>query len=212
MIPPIALPPALDAQRKKRIRSRLIRFFVWMILLTLVLVFGGERLFGALGEYQWRLYVVLYLALCLATGVPLKLLEPDWSAKIEKVQADTRISSVRTRSYATLVAGAKRPAAVGRRVELYLVVRTESGRRFRRKVAIEDQLDDYHVGDFVYHFRGWERILILPAKQSDTIPCLYCGTRNRADAEICPVCDYPLVKPEKPKDDPYAWYYEIDQS
>ena len=191
--------------RKKLLRIA-IKFIVFEAFFTLaVILFAVFMLSKADSIARWTISISLILISAFLFDVPEILHERAWSGEITKVD-------VRTRSVAYSYG-----ARLRRRDEnvIYLTVKTDKGKILEKEVAvfpepartqmyasnrgysvgkIEHHLEDYKVGDYVYHFFGIDRLLVIPRKPTEFCNCIVCGQRNSDKDDFCWNCEHTLLK------------------
>lgn len=180
-------------------------FALLEIVIIILLVLVGERLFSALGDVGQMLCYIVLLALPVAiTRFPIKLIDKTWSGEVTKVDVQT-VSAFTNEG---------KPRRYTQN-EVYLTVQRTDGRIVSHKVEVfgaktdraaaiamdsytavkpEHFLDKYKVGCTVYHFYGIKRLFIINPEQKDITMCIVCGRENRADADVCWDCGYSLIK------------------
>lgn len=200
------LPSDIRKYAKKRLLRMALKFIVFEVLFTLaVILFAVFILSKADGIIRWTICISLIIISVCLFEVPEILHERAWSGEITKVD-------IRSRSVAYSWGGRLR-----RRDEnvIYLTVKTDKGKTIEKEVAIfsepskaqmyasnrgysvgnvEHHIEDYHVGDHVYHFFGIERVLVVPKKPTGFCNCIVCGQRNSVNDDVCWDCGHTLLK------------------
>jgi len=59
---------------------------------------------------------------------------------------------------------------------------------------LDDHLDNFKIGDIVYHFYGLKRPCILHNSRNEFTYCVICGYRNFASDDTCSGCGHSLIK------------------
>jgi hypothetical protein len=194
------LPQDILETVRKRSKKRILRCVVMEIAILLFLMTLGERIFSAMGGVlQYTVYAFLLVLPCLLTGLPKALTDRDWSGTVTRVRVKTKTT------YTT-------DAQILQNIVILTLV-DPKGKPFRKTVAahnvqaskggihlgtsntkVEHYINDYQVGDRVYHFRGLPYPLVVGPNYKDRITCVICGHETQSDRNRCWNCDHSLLK------------------
>ena len=143
----------------------------------------------------------LYIIPFFASGLPFKLIDKSWSGVVTEVFIKEETG--------TYTSGGSRSFPYVKNV-IYLQVQKDNGKEVRvaaREFGIRSHagfpvpneggvtmhLDEYCVGDRVYHFYGLKHNYIVKNK-SEIIECVICGSHNPKERSDCLNCGYSLIK------------------
>ena len=151
-------------------------------------------------------HTLLVMVLCIipfvVAKVPWSLIDKSWNGVVTEVYVKDEMGT-----YTAYHGGHPRPYP---KYVIYLKVRTSNGeekhiavREFGLRVHVAfpvpnegdvtKHIDEYSVGDRVYHFYGLKHYYI--EKQSfDMVECVVCGTQNHKDRDDCIECGHSIVK------------------
>ena len=143
----------------------------------------------------------LYIIPFFASGLPFKLIDKSWSGVVTEVfikeETGTYTSGgIRSFPYVKNVIYLQVQKDNGKEVR---VVAREFGIRSRAGFPVPNEgdvtmhLDEYCVGDRVYHFYGLKHNYIVKNK-SEIIECVICGSHNQKERSDCLNCGYTLIK------------------
>lgn len=135
------------------------------------------------------------------SGVPFKLIDKSWMGTVTDVSVKAETG--------TYIAGGGKAFPYDKNV-IYLKVRTDNGeekcipaREFGirshpgfpvpNEGDITQHLNDYSVGDKVYHFYGLKYNYMVK-KNYDMIECVVCGCYNQQVRDHCINCGHSLIK------------------
>jgi hypothetical protein len=201
----VKLPEDVRRFRNRRLIRKGFLCAASLLAMALLLYFAGDRLFSALGKSRVIMEVFLMLLPFYFTKFPWILKDSSWRGEV----ISSRIATERQ----AVGGGASRRA--GRRLVdvnvLYLTVRKEDGTEMEtvaaqfistKKYASKDlpygravEYENLYLpGDFVYHFYGINRLLVLHPHTNDHVSCLVCGSRNRYSSHSCWECGHTLPK------------------
>ena len=150
-------------------------------------------------------YIIVVIFLCavpfFVSRFPFKLIDSSWHGVVTEV-------TVKTETGTYTAAGTK--AFPYDKNVIYLKVKRDDGKELRipaREFGIRNHpgftvpnegditkhLNDYLIGDHVYHFYGLKHNRIV--KQNfEMIECVVCGTQNTNVRDDCINCGYSLIK------------------
>ena len=143
----------------------------------------------------------LYIIPFFASGLPFKLIDKSWSGVVTKVFIKEETG--------TYTSGGSRSFPYVKNV-IYLQVQKDNGKEVRvvarefgtrshagfpvpNEGDVTMHLDEYCVGDRVYHFYGLKHNYIVKNK-SEIIECVICGSHNQKERSDCLNCGYTLIK------------------
>lgn len=188
--------------RKKVIRC--VAIFSALEIIALLTVVLSWKYFAA--ETNPVFHTIFILVLCvtpfLVTKFPWSIIDKSWNGIVTEVYVKDEMGS-----YTAFKGGQPRPYP---KYVIYLKVKTDSGEEKRIAVRefglrvhvgfpvpnegdVTKHVDEYSVGDRVYHFYGLKHYYI--EKQSfDMVECVVCGTQNHKDRDDCIECGHSIVK------------------
>ena len=150
-------------------------------------------------------HIGILLLVCAApfyfSGFPWKLIDRSWCGtvtdiSVEQEQGVCHTSAGRGHPYIKNVIYLKVKKDNGK--EVYIAAK-EFGIRHHKCFPVPNEgdvtkhLEDYSVGDRVYHFYGLKYNYIVK-KNSDMIECVVCGLQNHKKRDDCLNCGYSLIK------------------
>ena len=150
-------------------------------------------------------YIIVVIFLCaipfFVSGFPFKLIDRSWHGVVTDVIVKSETG--------TYTAAGTKAFPYDKNV-IYLKVKRDDGKELRipaREFGIRNHpgftvpnegditkhLNDYSIGDHVYHFYGLKHNRIV--KQNfEMIECVVCGTQNTNVRDDCINCGYSLIK------------------
>ena len=177
---------------RKNILKRVISFVLLEILLGMILLFFGNTLFRTeVKVFQYSCYLLVVLVPFAITGVPFKLIDRSYCGRVEKVEIKTTYDN-KTPLKPTL-------ENTYTKNTIYLSIRCSDGNLIRKKAyegpaKLQQHLDTYQVGDFVFHLYGSKYTVVLPNKKQSHVQCLICGCANDKTEDTCRNCGGLLLK------------------
>ena len=150
-------------------------------------------------------HIGILLLVCAApfyfSGFPWKLTDRSWCGTVTDISIEEeigihRISLGRGGTYTKHVVYLTVKKDLGNEVQ---IVAREFGIRYRKGFPVPNEgdvtkhLEDYSVGDRVYHFYALEHNYIAK-KNLDMIECVVCGSQNHKKRDNCLNCGYSLIK------------------
>lgn len=208
------LPSDIQNYAKKQMVKKILLFLCYLVLSALILS-------GLIPSLPRHMGFIPILLLCLgAIGVSayfskvfFLVIDRNWKGKILDVKVETKTGSYsgygKTRlcekNTILLVVEKENGKQIGVTAETF-VSKSEGGENVRIGMEYqyaehvlcgkpEEFLRKYHVGDTVYHFRGIDRNLYVPASPQSLTCCIVCGTENDVTKDVCYQCGHSLIKP-----------------
>ena len=208
------LPSDIQNYAKKQMVKKILLFLCYLALSALILL-------GLIPSLSRHMGFVPILLLCLAaigasayfSKVYFLVLDSNWRGKILDVKVETKTGSYshygKTRlcekNTILLVVEKENGKQIGVTAETF-VSKSDSGENVRigREYQYaehvlcgkpEEFLKKYRIGDTVYHFRGIDWNLHIPASLQSLTTCIVCGTENDISKDVCYQCGHSLVKP-----------------
>ena len=187
------LPQDLKSISKKAFLKQIIPLAAAEIVVCLVLGFFGKDLFppdrfGSAFPLLYRGIAILLPIVILVK--PRKLFDRTFFGIVERVDVKT-VSDFERRF---------KPSLEGHyyRNEMTLWIKTDEGKRVRKKVYSErakkaEYLEQYKVGDRVFHLYGSPVVVRLPEIEAEGLDCLVCGGKNGASSDVCTHCGHTLI-------------------
>ena len=206
------LPRDIQSLIKKRIVLRIIAFlFLEALSVFLILAISNSY-------YDFNLISLIAVCLVLilfpfvASGFPHKLIDKPWRGRIVSVDVETK-------SDACMVGGKPH---IYIKNSIVLTIEKENGKFCTKEVlslgssaknadygweyrsaqfgsghyAIGDvthDIENYHVGDEVYHFYGLDDLIVRREGGRSIVECVACSTTNPAHRRECFNCGHTLV-------------------
>ena len=200
------LPSDIRRYVRKRLFRIAMKFIVFEAFFTFAVILLAIFMISKVNDIvRWTICISLILISVCLFEVPQILHERACGGEITKVDIRTRYVA-----YSWGVTLRCRYENV-----IYLAVKTDRGKVIEKEVAafseanrvqryapnrgysvgnVEHHIEDYQVGDYVYHFFGIDRILVVPKKPTGFCNCIVCGQRNSVDDDFCWDCEYTLIK------------------
>lgn len=206
------LPEDLVSYSRKYITKRIVLFTVLFVAFSLILYFFGNIILPTdVLPFRISFYILVLLVPFAVTGVPFKLIDHSWFGKVIKVDVEEGIEfadGAKARMYGT--------------INFVLTIKKDNGKILYREVKASNHhisrnsldksvdidneairigsrknehfLDDYKVGDKVFHLYGSKYIVVLPKTNDTQCKCAICGTLNKIDNMLCNDCRHTLIK------------------
>ena len=202
----IVLPSDVKAYVRNKIFKRVFKCAVGEIIVILFLILFGSRVFDSFGIINKTIiYILLLTVPFLISGIPFKLIDRYWSGEIVDIKVITRsrpFNKYGGRTFAVYDENAiilfikEHNTNVIIEEALALGVVDDKRLKFYNHPIgkIENHLDDYRIGDNVYHFYGIDNLLIRHKTNDDSVKCVVCGIKNPTVNDKCNCCGYTLVK------------------
>ena len=131
---------------------------------------------------------------------PWTLIDKSWSGEVVDVSIEEKVGAYTVANYM---------GAYPKNI-IYLKVKLENGKH--KRIAIREygrrrhigfevpnegdvtkHLDDYSVGDRVYHFYGLKHYFVVK-KNASFSECVVCGLNNKKGCDKCASCGHSLIK------------------
>ena len=176
---------------------RLVACVVMIALIVYALIaFGGKDFATATMTPQIIASAILIIAVLYITKAPCIVFDRTWVETIVKIEIipvydnGDMVPTKNNRRFPIL--GTLRDT---NRVYIHVNL---GGRVKRIAVPVHsdedrDYVDNYHVGDVVWHVKGSKFLLVLSSKEQKTVRCLACGRENVAEYKTCRKCGRGLV-------------------
>lgn len=190
----------------KYVNKNVIQCIVLFSFLEIIAIVASVLLCGYITANTNKIFYIFVVIILSAipfivSRFPLKLIDKSWSG----VVTDVIIKS----ETGTFTAGHCEAFPYDKNV-IYLSVKKDNGREVRIKAQeygirshpgfsvpnegdVIKHLNDYSVGDKVYHFYGLKHNCIIK-KNSELIECVVCGSQNSKERDNCLNCDHSLIK------------------
>ena len=197
----ICLPNDLQEYVRKKTGRRVAKCVAFEAAVILFLLVLGNRVFSALGVIlQSLVYVILLMLPFLLTGVPLAFIwDRNWSGTVTDVKVKTKTAYTTDYQYLQNI--------------IILTMVNADGKTFKKTVAVhnvqtskgsvlvsyseakvEHYMNDYQIGDEVYHFSGLPYPLVIGPNYKERTTCVVCGQETKSDQSRCWNCDHSLIK------------------
>ena len=188
-----SLPKDLKSFSRKAFLKQIVPPILVEIVVCLLVVFLGDTVFppDRFGSGFPLLYRGLAILLPIVIFVkPKRLFDRTFFGNVERVDVMT-FSDFERRF---------KPSLEGHyyRNEVTLLIRTDKGKRLKRKVYSErakigGNYDFFKEGDRVFHLYGSPVMARLPQRAADLLFCPVCGEKNGASDGVCSCCGHTLV-------------------
>lgn len=203
------LPGDIQKYIRKKFFLRVFKFVFLEMLAVSFIAFQHKHIFEIAGRMDLIISsIVLILLPFLITGIPFKLIDSTWCGIVVDIKVTTSMDFV-GRFYATnSVRGMYYKNTIHLKVKkdnqkivdvkaLELGVQNSITTLFFDGVIfgrLDDHIDNFQIGDVVYHFYGLKRPYIIHKKQKKFTYCVICGYRNFSEENICSGCGHSLIK------------------
>lgn len=196
------LPKDIVQYVNKRIIRRLIIFVLLGIASITVSVLTWQY-FATKTNVFFHIFILILLGIIPfgASGIPIKLIDKSWTGTVTDIVVKTETGTytaagVKAFPYDKNVIYLKVKKDNGKE-ELILArefgIRSHPGFSVPNEGDIVKHLNDYSVGDQVYHFYGLKHNCIVK-KNSELIECVVCGSQNQKERNNCLNCGHSLIK------------------
>ena len=186
------LPKDLMSYCRKRILIRVVPCLILFILFATILALWGDILINTdVLEFKISCYVLIMIIPFAITGVPHKLIDTTYYGKVRKVDIittpDNDSSFKPTREHIYL------------KNTIYLSIEQPNGKIvyknvYSGKARLQQNLNTYHEGDFVFHLYGTKQVIVMPQATNTDVQCSICGTSNPLESDNCRNCKHSLIK------------------
>ena len=192
----------------RKVYSVIFKFLILEIFAVLFLMFFHERIIEIAGKFDFIITcIVIVLLPFLITGFPFKLIDSSWHGTVVDIKVKTTIAfagrlfaSNMGNMYYKNTVHLKVKKDNGKIVDVIafeIGVPRGSANMFTDKVImgnLDDHIDNFQIGDSVYHVYGLKRPVIKHNSQNNFCYCVVCGYRNFADDFYCSGCKHSLIK------------------
>lgn len=187
------LPKDLKDFSRKAFLKQIIPLAAAELVVWLVFGFFGKDVFppdrfGSGFPLLYRGLGIIFPIIILVK--PKKLFDRTFFGSVERVDVKT-VSDFERRF---------KPSLEGHyyRNEMILWIKTDEGKRVRKKVYSErakkaEYLEQYKVGDRVFHLYGSPVVVRLPETEAEGLDCSVCGGKNRSFDGACTCCGHTLI-------------------
>lgn len=198
----IRLPNDLQEYVRKRAWKRIGICMASELAVIVFLIFLGNRIFSAMGVFLQACAYVLLLALpFLLSGVPFTFIKDrNWSGRVTGVRVKTKTAYTTDYQYLQNI--------------IVLTMVNANGKTFKKTVAshnvqtskpggvlvsyseakVEHYMNDYSIGDEVYHFHGLPYPFVIDPNYKERTTCVVCGQETQAEQSHCWSCGHSLIK------------------
>lgn len=203
------LPEALITYRTKNILKRLALCLLLLAVITALILYYRETIFSyelippfAIACMGIAVYSVPFVV----SGFPFILFDSNWEGVITNVDIKTGMG--------TYILGGK--AGTYTKNDIVLTIKKKNGKTIKHTAKtlgirdrgtnytivgnskamgkIENHVDEFSVGDKVYHFYGFKYNFYVHEHCSEHRHCIVCGTANNFHSQTCWNCHDELVK------------------
>lgn len=200
----MTLPADLVKYVKKKV-ILCIALFVLLMCITVAISILTWDYFAARTPLAFHIGVIFWINVIpfFIAKFPWTLIDKTWCGEVVEVSVEEE-------------RGAYNPGGVKDKVSsyvkhvIYLNVKLESGKY--KRIAVQEfgkrrhvgfevpnegdvtkHVDDYSVGDKVYHFYGLKHYYV-EKKNLALTECVVCGVKNKKDGDTCVNCGHSLIK------------------
>ena len=183
--------------------TRCISVFAILEIVAIVISVLTNEYFIKSTNIAFYVFVVVFLCAVpfIVSGFPFRLIDRSWHGVVTE-------TFVKTETGTYTAAGTK--AFPYDKNVIYIKVKRDDGKELcipAREFGIRNHpgfpvpnegdvtkhLNDYSVGDQVYHFYGLKHNLIVK-KNLELIECAVCGVQNSSERDDCVICGHSLIK------------------
>lgn len=198
----IDLPNGIEKYVYKKIARCVLMFMLLESVSVGISVLSWQALAAKTSSFlHIGILVLLGIVPFFASGFPFKLIDKSWTGIVTDICVKEKTG--------TYTAGEGEVFPYSKNV-IYLKVRKDNGKekhiaarefgiRSHKGFSVPNEgdvtkhLDDYSIGDKVYHFYGLKHYYIVK-KNSEMVECVVCGTSNPKGREDCLNCGHSLIK------------------
>lgn len=200
----IQLPKDIVKYVKKKIIGY-VALFVLLECAAIVINVLTWEYFAARTPLPFHIGVIVWICIVpfIILKFPFKLIDRSWRGEIVEI-------SVEEERDAYYPGGVKDKVFPYVKHVIYLKVKLGNGKHKRIAVQefgrrqhigvevpnegdVRNHLDDYLVGDSVYHFYGLKYNYVVK-KNSEQLVCVVCGSKNKKDSDECFKCGHSIIK------------------
>lgn len=190
----------------KRKIIRCIGSFLFLEGMVVAISICSWEYFSTKTNLPFHICVLFFLCMVpfYVSQFPISLIDRSWNGEtlevlIKEERAVNHTSVGRGHSYVKHVIYLKVRKENGK--EKYIAVREFGVRQHigfpvPNEGDITKHLNEYSVGDQVYHFYGLRHCYVIK-RNSEMIDCVVCGSQNQKDRSECLSCGHTLIKTEK---------------
>lgn len=179
----------------KRIVPCLCIFFA---LLMLIWLFGDKIITTQMIGARVLVYLLLLAIPFVVFGVPHKLIDKTYFAKVTKVWVETTYvqDKNRVKQSTRYRSGG---ASGGYTLHIvYMIIERDDGKdklvtAYKCRANKHQKLDEFKEGDTVFHLYGTKHFVKVHSDE-DTVRCPVCNNKNQISSKTCHFCGYTLVK------------------
>ena len=194
--------------RKKVIRC--IGLFVLLECVTVLICIWTWDYFAARVPFAFHIGVIFWINVIpfFVTKFPWALIDKSWCGEVVDVSIEEKVGAYTLANFM---------GAYSKNI-IYLNVKLDNGKH--KRIAIQDfgskindigarydqvsfavpnagdvtkHLDDYSIGDRVYHFYGLKHYYV-EKKNLALTECVVCGFKNKEENDVCVNCGHSLIK------------------
>ena len=197
----MTLPEDIVKYVKKKV-IRCISLFVICLCATIAISILTWNYFSTRTPLAFHIGVVFWINIIpfFIAKFPWTLIDKSWSGEVVDVSIEEKVGAYTVANYM---------GAYPKNI-IYLNVKLDNGKNKcisireygrGRHIGFEvpnegdvtKHLDDYSVGDRVYHFYGLKNYFVVK-KNSSFSECVVCGLNNKKDYDKCASCGHSLIK------------------
>lgn len=197
----ISLPKDIKKYVGKTMVLRFLKFLILSAVSSFLIYFLNDRVME-------RSHILVYTLLLVGLGImpfwvsefPMKLLDSTWCGTVKNVDikevTGTVTSGTRVYPYTNhifiLTVKKENGKTVKVKAKEYCFERCR-GFKVPRKGSLQHHMNDYKVGDTVYHFYGLSELFVIGQRRSVNVNCVVCGSENPRTSTHCHHCGHTLI-------------------
>lgn len=198
---------------KKYIAKKVIIRVLWLVLLIALSICANVYLweiFAAKSRTYIHIVFIVVSALLpfVISGIPLKLIDNSWSGTVTNIEIKEETGTVSNgttnvfpyiKHVIVLTLKKDNGSFLKVRIKEY-GTRNHPGIPVPSEGNIHHHMNDYSIGDIVYHFYGLSEYFVLSLDPTKPVNCVICGNQTPAESGKCWNCGYSLITVDRKKD------------
>ncbi len=186
----LRLPRDLQGHVRRAVIKKTLPCVLLLLAFGVVLYFRGERIFEILPPIaRIAAYILIMLLPFAITRFPFCLFDRTFVGTVKRVHVQNEYVAIKG------LAGSPRYNSRTLATMVYLTLDLPDGTEKQLKAAQGGGfIEEYKIGDNVFHLYGAKHTLVLPELSGDHVECPVCGDDNRAKLTACHSCGHTLIK------------------
>ncbi len=194
------MPEDLKGYSAKWAAKRLVPcFLLFLVLIAVIWLWGDVIITTQAVGIRVFVYMLLLAIPFVIFGVPYKMIDKTYFAKVIKVWVETTYvqDKNRVRQSTGYYSGGASSGGVWNTV--YMIIERNDGKEklvtaYKCKANKHQKLDKFKEGDTVFHLYGTKHFIKLPSEGDTSVQCPVCNTTNPKENKKCRDCGHTLVK------------------